>query len=128
MKNNTHLLKYLKFHNIIICKSELENLSKAKNLIEKNKLIRKVKNCVINAISELAKNCLYGNIPLKTCDFKKLSKYKYILRQLSKSTPIKTRKNLLIQKGGFLLNLLIPAALTFLAPILQKYFKRKFNK
>jgi hypothetical protein len=127
MKSNTHLLKYLKFYNILKCKLELIKLSKSKNFKERQQLIRKTKDCVINSISELAKNCLYGKIPLKTCDFEKLSKYQNILRKLSSNSSLAKRKNLIIQKGGFL-NLLIPAALSFITPIVSEYIKRKINK
>jgi hypothetical protein len=127
MKNNTHLLKYLKFKKILICKNELENLVKAKTVKERNKLIRLAEDCVIDSISELAKNCLFGNIPLKNCDFNKLSKYQSVLRKLSKDSSVKKRKHLINQNGGFL-NLLIPAAISFLIPLVKNLIQKKFAK
>jgi hypothetical protein len=127
MKTNTHSLKYLKFWNILRCKKELEKLATADSIKERKIILNKSKDCVINAISEIAKNCLYGNIPLKSCDFSKLSKYQNILRKISKISPVGKRKRLIIQKGGFL-NLLIPAALSIVTTIASNYLKKKISK
>ena len=83
---------------------------------------------MINSISEIAENLLIGNIPIQSQEFKKLSKYKAILRRLRKKTTVKTRRNLLQQKGGFL-PLLIPPALSLLATVLGSVVsKRIMNK
>lgn len=84
--------------------------------------IHQVKDCVIDAISEIALNCLNGNIPLTECQYNKLFEYQNILRKLSKKTLVKTRRNLLNQSGGFL-QLLIAPALTLLASLIGSYLK-----
>ena len=87
-------------------------------------MISDLKACVVDAISEIAANCLNGNIPLKNCEFNKLSKYKNVLRKLQKRTSVNTRRKLLRQSGGFL-QFLLPPALSFIASILASYVKKK---
>jgi hypothetical protein len=90
-------------------------------------LILDAEKCVIDAISEIAKNCLAGNINLKRCDFQKLSKYQNILRQISKKSTVKRRKQILQQKGGFL-SLLIPPALSLIASVVGDLIGSKLKK
>src|SRR5882757_4500908 len=116
MKNRTHLLKFLKFSRVLNCAKDLDKISAVKNFKIRSKLISQSKACIIDAISEIAKNCLKGNIPLKSCDFKKLSTYKNLLRAISKKSSIQKRRKLISQKGGFL-SLLIPPALSLIASI-----------
>ncbi len=127
MKNQLHTLNYLKFNKILKCASELEKISKTKDNKTRRNLIHQAKNCVIDAISEIALNCLKGNIPLNKCDFKKLSKYQTILRILSKPSLISKRKQLIQQRGGFL-QLLIPPALSLAASIVGDLIGRKIRK
>jgi hypothetical protein len=115
-----HLLNYTKFNKVLKCSSELHKIHKEKNLGKRIHLIKIAENCVIDAISEIAKNCLLGNIPLSPVDFTNLKKYQQILRKISKSTPIKKRKQLIIQKGGFI-ETLIPAALALIAYLIKIY-------
>jgi hypothetical protein len=124
---NTPTLKYLKFNKILNCAKSLHNISKNKNPIARNRLILDVEKCVIDAISEIAKNCLAGNINLKTCDFNKLSKYKKTLRQISKKSSVEKRKRILQQKGGFL-SLLIPPALSLIASVVGDLISSKLRK
>jgi len=127
MKNQLHTLNYLKFNKILKCASELEKISKTKDNKTRRNLIHQAKNCVIDAISEIALNCLKGNIPLNKCDFKKLSKYQTILRILSKPSLISKRNQLIQQRGGFL-QLLIPPALSLVASIVGDLIGRKIKK
>ena len=127
MKNRTHILKYLKFYNVLKCSKKLNTISKIKNIKKRTKIIREAEDCVIDAISEIAKNCLNGNIPLKTCDFEKLSKYHLILKRLSRKSKAGQRKNLIIQTGGFI-NLLIPAALALISSVVGDIIKKKVIK
>jgi hypothetical protein len=112
---------------VLRCAKRLHNISKIKNPKSRNKLILDAEKCVIDAISEIAKNCLAGNINLKTCDFKKLSKFKNILRQISKKSSVKRRKQILQQKGGFL-TLLIPPALSLIASVVGDLISSKIRK
>src|SRR5688572_21369187 len=112
MKPSTSTKKY---NNIINCSKYLEKIKRAKNNKEKNLLIKKANNCVINAISEIAKNCLLGNIPIKNCDFQKLKSNKLLLYKLASKTPVTTRKRQIIQFGGNpFLRFLIQQALSHL--------------
>ena len=119
MKTHIHLLKYLKFNKVLKCAKELDELVNEKNPIERNKLITKVKDCVIDAISEIAKNCLAGNIPLSEDNFNNLKKYQNILRLISKNIPVEKRRTLIVQKGGFI-DLLIPATLCLITVIIKE--------
>ena len=127
MNTHTALLKYLKFNNILICSKELDSLFKEKDINKRKKLLQEAENCVIDAISELAKNCLAGNIPLSTTDFNNLSKYQNILRKISRKSPENKRRKLLIQNGG-VLNVLIPQALMLISTIIGEIIKKRLNK
>lgn len=122
-----HTLNYLKFNSVLKCAKELSDIAEAENEKKRKILIKKARECVINAISEIAVNCLKGNFPLKNCDFNKLKKYKKQLIYLSKSSPINKRKKYLIQKGGFL-NLLIPPALSFIGSLVYDLLRKKVRK
>jgi hypothetical protein len=124
---DTSTLKYLKFNKVLDCAKSLHKISKYKNPKKRNRLILDAEKCVIDAISEIAKNCLAGNINLKTCDFKKLSKYKKTLRQISKKSSVEKRKRILQQKGGFL-SLLIPPALSLIASVVGDFISSKLRK
>jgi hypothetical protein len=120
------LLKYLKFNKILNCLQELEKLSSAP-IKERKRLLLEFNDCVIDAISEIALNCLKGNIPLKSCDFKKLKKHQNILRIISQPNKIKYRRNILIQKGGFL-NILLAPALSLIATLVGEYIGKRIAK
>lgn len=113
------------------CSFELDNIARAKTPYRRKILIDKAKNCVIDSISEIALNCLKGNFPVKNCDFKKLKKNKSILRKLAQKYPskfpIEDRRKLIIQRGGFL-QVLIPAALSYLGTLTADYLYKKFHK
>ena len=119
MSSHIHLLRYLKFNKILKCALELDQLVKETDSIKRSKLLKQVQDCVIDAISEIAKNCLSGNIPLSEEDFNKLSKYQNLLRIISKPSPVEIRRNLIIQKGGFI-DSLVPAALLLITILLKQ--------
>ena len=126
MNQSSCISKRKKYNNIIECAAELEKIANSSG--EKRiKLILEAKNCVINAISEIAKNCLIGNIELKKCNFKKLEKYKEILRKISKKISLKVRRNLIIQDGGFL-PLLIKPTLSLIAGIVGQQISKLLTK
>lgn len=116
---------------IFNCAIELNRIAKTKSPIRRKIILNQAKNCVIESISEIALNCLKGNFPIKNCDFKKLRKNKLILRKLAQKYPnkfpIEERRKLLIQKGGFL-QILIPAALSYLGSLTADYLYKKFAK
>lgn len=64
---------------------------------------------LIYAICECALNCLKGNVNLTSSQKQKLSRHKNTLRSLAnKKYPLKKKRSVLKQKGGFLGVLLKP--------------------
>lgn len=124
---NSYIIKYLKFDKVLSCVKELDSLSKAKSKEQRNSLLREAENCVIDAISEIAKNCLAGNIPLRKCDFIKLKKYKNILREISKKSSNISRRKIIKQNGG-ILQLLIPPALSLIASVVGDIVSKKLRR
>lgn len=74
---------------------------------------------LVQSICECALNTLKGNVPLKPCQKKSLSRYKHILRNLVKPKGgWKSKRKFLIQKGGGILPaLLIPVLSSLLSQI-----------
>lgn len=63
---------------------------------------------LIQSICECALNTLKGNVPLRTCQKKTLSRYKNFLRNLIKpKSGWKQKRKFLVQKGGALLPALL---------------------
>lgn len=120
MKKHLFTKKYLKFNNVIECADYLKLISTAKNEKIRKNLIKEAEDCVVNAISEIALNCLKGNIPLKNCDFKKLNKYKQVLRKISKRNSVLSRKKTILQSGGQLMGVLIPTAIALIEEVVRR--------
>jgi len=116
-----HTIHTSKFSSILNCYDYLELIANENSNTQRSKLIKRAKNCVINAISEIVLNCLKGNIPLKNCHFNKLSKYKNFLRKLSKKSSVKQKKKYIIQSGkGFnIIQTLILIGLKYINSILS---------
>ena len=75
---------------------------------------------LILALCEVIHNVLIGTVKLSPNEIKRLKPYHRLLVQITKkSTPLKTKKKLLVQKGGFLLTLL-PPAIALLTSLLIK--------
>lgn len=88
----------------------LKTLKKAKKR-QRTFLLKSASDDCVLCICDCANNVLRGNVRLKPKDKKALRRYKKALRALTQQrSAIKTKRKLLIQKGGFLL---------FLAPILS---------
>ena len=101
------------------CEKDLIKLNQCKNIKERRKLMKQCDECLTDAVSEIAKNCLIGNLKLKNCELKNLKKYSKILKILSKRNSYEKRKKLIVQKGGFL-QYLIPSALYLLEKFMAK--------
>ena len=70
------------------------------------------------ALCEIITNVLAGTVKLNTKDKKKLRRHKLALRTLDdKNVSVNKKKQILVQNGGFLSALLIPA-LTLLGSII----------
>jgi hypothetical protein len=73
---------------------------------------------LILALCEIIANVLSGNVKLSPSEKQKIQKYNSVLRKLvDKSTKVRAKKQLILQKGGFLPVILGPA-LTILASVL----------
>ena len=95
------------------CKTDLQKLHNCKNKNSRAKFIKRVKKCVIDAISEICDNFLIGNLKLKNFKVKLLKKYRKYIEFLQQKKPLYKKKKIIIQNGGFL-NVLIPSALFLL--------------
>ena len=106
------------------CKSELQRLKKSKSIKDRRKNLREADECLIDAISEISKNFLVGNLELSKNKkrnlekIKKLKKFKNSLEFISSQRPVEERREKIIQSGGFL-NILIPATLLLLRSIIK---------
>ena len=128
MKKQPHILKYLKFNKVVNCLPELKKLANAKSDKQRVVILSQVNDCVINAISEIAKNCLHSKIPLRNCDFKSLKSYQHILRLLQDSSlSTNKRKQIIIQNGGFL-SFLIRPAIALISTVLAEYVGKRLIK
>jgi hypothetical protein len=70
-----------------------------------------ISNCdkdVVHSVSECALNVLRGNVKLSDCTKRKLRKLKHQLRAVvDKRLSITSKKKLIIQRGGFLVPLMM---------------------
>ena len=96
---------------VLTCLPTLKKLSRAKTAAKRKKILCKCDKKVFYSICEICRNVLEKNLPFSQQTIKKLARYKKYIRVLAKKSmiPLKTRKQIIIQKGGFLSNLLIPA-------------------
>jgi len=87
----------------------LKLLKKSTKPSERRFIIESADNTLIRCICECILNILNGNVKLNKTNLANLKQYAQLLCQLvDKKTTIKAKKNLLIQKGGFLPALLAP--------------------
>lgn len=76
---------------------------------KREKIINDASNEQIQSLTEVAHNIVKGNFPIPQKTLKKLSKHKIHIRKLSKLKPSsKSKRKLLIQKGGFLPLMITP--------------------
>jgi hypothetical protein len=82
----------------------------------------------IYAICECVLNICNGNLKLSRAEFENLAKYKGTFsRLLHKKTNLRDKRNLLVQKGGFL-QFLIPAIVSGIASIVSSAISSSSNK
>lgn len=107
---------------VLECLPTLNEIARSKSAKKRQQLLKEAKDCIFYAISEISLNVLNGNIPVSKQRKLKLTAHKSKLRRLAlKTTPLKERKKIVIQSGGFLASLIIPAV-TILADVLAKKF------
>lgn len=79
---------------------------------------------LIKCLCECSANVIKGNIPVSSGQKKKLTKYKTHLRLLSnKRVSLGKKKATLVQRGGFLLPLILPAVLGAVPALIQQVGK-----
>lgn len=76
----------------------------------------------IQILCETTHNLLIGNIPLNQDKIYQLKKYKSKFRKLCSKSSIENKKKILGQTGGFL-NILIPALITGISTLIEKFQK-----
>ena len=108
---------------IIKQKDILNTLSNCKIKLRKSIINNSDKN-LIEAICQCVLNLLQGNINLSATQKTALSKYKKYLRKLVEKSPLKDKKKILIQKGGFL-QYLIPAAIEGISLLISNLVKKE---
>lgn len=94
------------------------------NARQRKAIISTSPNHLIRSICEIADNLLKGNVELNPQERKRLKKYKSLLRRIvDKKVPLNDKKKALIQQGGALPAILIPA-LTAVASLIGEVFRR----
>ena len=96
----------------------LLNLSNSNNK-ERKQIIKSASKRKINIILNCIVNVLEKNLNLPQEQLEKLKKFKSVLRRLAnKEESIETKKQVLVQKGGFL-QFLIPAVISGITSIVS---------
>ena len=86
----------------------LKVLKKAKP-VDRKSILESADNETIVCICECIDNLLHGNVKISHIQKKQLAKYARLLRTIAdRKTPVKKKRQLLVQKGGFLPALLAP--------------------
>ncbi len=105
------------FRNILDQEHILKELAREKS-IYRITILKKADPKLIIAICEIIYNILEGNLPLDSKQKELLFKEKNFLRKLVEKNKITYKKRLLVQKGGFILPLLLPIALSAISSLL----------
>lgn len=108
---------------------EKNNLGKLKTLsICDKKLIKTILSKSNKEFISIIKDCIYnvllGNIKLCDKDRNKLKNHKYTLRKIVKTKQAKKNKQILIQKGGSILPIILPGAITLLTTLIDLIQKK----
>jgi hypothetical protein len=106
-------------NDVLGCLPTLKRLAKANTVKERRVILANAKNCVYKAICEIVHNVLLGNIPISCYRKKQLYKHREKLRLLTKPRLSLEKRKEIIQKGGFLQALLVPA-ISILTEIVAK--------
>jgi predicted ATP-binding protein involved in virulence len=110
------------FKNILSQKDLLNSLASAKKNMRKA-IIQNADKKLICAVCESINNALAGNVSINSSDMDHLKKYKHTFRRLIKKSPLREKKKILIQNGGFL-QFLIPAVVTGIASIVSSLISK----
>lgn len=99
---------------LVIKHKDLLSLLCSLSSSEKVKLLRGAPNSAFHCLSEVFKNFLKENIGAPSPLIRKLRRHRDLIRKVSlKSTPIKTKRQLLLsRRGGGVLSTILPLAWT----------------
>lgn len=104
-----------------ICKKHIAILHALQHLNKEQReaVLRKADSRIIRCICECALNVLRGNVPLKSCQRRKLRRHAPALRRLATNKGSwKSKKRFVVQSGGFLPLLLAPILGTVLSNLI----------
>ena len=86
----------------------------------KKAIIKHAPTDLVTAISEIVLNLIKGVIKLTSAQKKRLSRYKKELFALAKKkVPLGKKRKILVQKGGGVVSILVPLALSLLSSKLK---------
>ena len=86
----------------------------------KKAIIKHAPTDLVTAISEIVLNLIKGVIKLTSAQKKRLSRYKKELLALAKKkVPLGKKRKILVQKGGGVVSILVPLALSLLSSKLK---------
>jgi hypothetical protein len=115
MKQQNKLIKYKEFLSLIA--------KSPKKL--RNSIIKGCNKDHIHSIIECVLNITNGNVQLDEATFNKLKPYSRVFNKiLDRNTDLKTKKKIIIQKGGFL-PILIGAIVSGIASIISAAITKK---
>ena len=105
------------FRNILDQEHILKELAREKS-IYRITILKKADPKLIIDICDIIYNILEGNLPLDKKQKELLFKERNFLRKLVEKNKITYKRRLLVQKGGFILPLLLPTALSAISSLL----------
>lgn len=91
---------------------------------QRKKVLTSCPNELIKSLSEVCENCINGNLPLSNKLKNELQPHKEYIRLIAKKKlPLVKKRQIAIQKGGF-----VPILLKFALPIIASYIASKASK
>lgn len=82
---------------------------------------------LVHVLCEIIHNVLKGNLKIPQEDKEKLRKFRRTLYTLLKKSSLKSKRKILVQKGGFL-QFLIPAVITGISSIISSVISAKSSQ
>jgi len=101
----------------------LKVLAKPKNKYRKAILMHADRE-LVHVLCEIIENVLHGNVKIPDHDKERLRRFKSTLHLLIQKSSLKTKRKILVQKGGFL-EFLIPAVITGISSIISSVISSK---
>lgn len=102
----------------IINHSDLLKILANSKLRYKKAILEKADKNFIISICDIIFNLLQGNVNLTDKEKTELKKHKSFLRKIVKKSSLKEKKKIIIQKGGGVLSIILPAVFSTIASLL----------